>query len=97
MDGTTINIEKLKELDINPESFEIKNLIRDGENILKRQHKTDVQKEIYGYPFQRIRKGRPYYYLYWYEYDADGKRHQKSKYLGTALPVGYSLGKAVKI
>jgi len=49
-----------------------------------------------GYPVQRMRSGRPYYYLVWYE-KVNGKRRQRSRYLGTSLPVGYSLGRPVKI
>ena len=50
----------------------------------------------YGYPRTKIRKGRPYYYLVWYE-KVEGKRKQRSLYLGATLPKGYSLGRAVKI
>lgn len=53
--------------------------------------------EFKAYPRQKVINGRPYYYLIWYEKDADGKRRQKSIYLGSNLPKGYSLGKPIKI
>lgn len=43
------------------------------------------------YPVQEIRNGRPRYYLMWRE-----KGKLRKKYLGKALPVGYSLGKPVE-
>jgi len=53
--------------------------------------------EYNAYPRQKMIKGRPYYFLIWYEKDEQGKRRQKSIYLGTTLPKGYSLGKSIKI
>jgi len=54
-------------------------------------------KVVYGSPRLRMRKGRPYYYLVWYEINVKGIRRQRSIYLGTTLPKGYSLGKRCKI
>ena len=52
--------------------------------------------EVFGFPQQRMRGGRPYYYLYWYQY-VDGRRVKHEIYLGKYLPKGMSFGKKVKI
>ena len=71
-------------------------LIQQAQKVLEKFMKSDTQKEILYYPTQELRKGRPYYFLVWHEY-VDGKRYRRKRYLGTSLPLGYSLGKPVNM
>lgn len=44
------------------------------------------------YVEQVIKKGRPYYYRYWYV-NENGKRKRKKEYIGNHLPKGMKLGR----
>ena len=69
--------------------------------VLEAARKTEIKVypkvNITGYPVQDTRNGRPYFYVQWFEKDYHGIRRHKKHYLGTALPIGYAIGKPVEI
>lgn len=83
-----------KKLGNNSDPFSLDDL---PEIIKEHGKKPKPKNEYNAYPRQKMIKGRPYYYLVWYVKDDQGKRRQKSIYLGTTLLKGYSLGKPIKI
>ena len=89
--------KKDKKLGISKDDLSVDNLLEQAQEVHKTFKKVMPNKETYGYPRQKMIKGRPYFYLVWYITDGYGKRRQRSKYLGAALPKGYSLGKPVKV
>lgn len=86
-----------KKLGINKDDLGVDNLLEQAQIFHETCKKVMPNKKTYGYPRQKMIKGRPYFYLVWHEKDASGRRRQRSKYLGTTLPKGYSLGKQVEI
>lgn len=100
MEKTATENNQDKKLGIKQDKLSVNILleqVREVQKNLKKVMPNKDKSEIYGFPRQKKIKGRIYFYLVWYEYDYMGKRRQKSKYLGTSLPKGYSLGKAVRI
>ena len=89
--------KKDKKLGISEDDLSVDNLLRQAREVHETFKKVMPNKETRGYPRQKTIKGRVYFYLIWYITDAYGKRRQRSLYLGTTLPKGYSLGKSVKI
>ena len=81
----------------NDDPLSIDSLLQQGKEMEEKLHKVGTQGEIYGYPIQEMRNGRPYFYLIWHEITPDGRRIRPKRYIGTALPLGYSLGKPVKL
>ena len=89
--------KELKELGYTDEDFETDNLSNQAHKFYEKLKNPVPQRDIYGYPSQEMRKGRPYYYLQWFTRTPTGKRVHHKKYLGTTLPKGYKLGSPVKI
>lgn len=89
-----VNNQGTQKLGINTEPLSLDDL---PEIMAKVEEKLMPKTEYTGYTRQKMIKGRPYYFLIWYVKDEKGIRRQKSLYLGTKLPKGYSLGKSIKI
>lgn len=93
MDDKSTNIKNSEKLGINPDPLSLDDWL---EVKAKYSKKLIPNKNIYGYPVQENRNGRPYYYLVWYVY-VNGKRKRKKKYIGTDLPKGMRIGQSVNI
>lgn len=94
------NNENQENLPIKPDPLSLENWQEIKPEIKKYlMGKIGIKKkenEVFGFPQQRMRGGRPYFYLYWYQY-INGRRVKHELYLGKELPKGMSFGKKVKI